>query len=114
MAFRSRDLSVLAYANGFTLWHYRTEDGFETLMGGRPGRLRGSGYFDSACELLRAGDRLMVNLPQDGRVTMVDLIVTAVGADGTVAVAPSAGCNAIARGIDLPAARDPAAACTMA
>ena len=25
MAFAIRDLSVLAYANGFTLWHYKTE-----------------------------------------------------------------------------------------
>ena len=24
MAFAIRDLSVLAYANGFTLWHYKT------------------------------------------------------------------------------------------
>jgi hypothetical protein len=26
MAYRSKDLSALAYANGFTLWHYRTSD----------------------------------------------------------------------------------------
>ena len=26
MAFKSKDLSVLAYANGFTLWHYTTVD----------------------------------------------------------------------------------------
>ena len=26
MAFESKDLSVLAYANNFTLWHYTTID----------------------------------------------------------------------------------------
>ncbi len=26
MAFKSRDPIVLAYANGFTLWHYTTVD----------------------------------------------------------------------------------------
>ncbi len=26
MAFQTKDLSVLAYANGFTLWHYTTDD----------------------------------------------------------------------------------------
>ena len=26
MAFQTKDLSVLAYANGFTLWHYTTAD----------------------------------------------------------------------------------------
>jgi len=26
MAYRMYDLSVLAYANGFTLWHYVTKD----------------------------------------------------------------------------------------
>ncbi len=28
MAFTIRDLSVLAYANGFTLWHYKTGNDF--------------------------------------------------------------------------------------
>ena len=28
MAFNPRELSVLAYANGFTLWHYRIEEAY--------------------------------------------------------------------------------------
>lgn len=33
MAFQSRNLSVLAYANGFTLWHYvSSEDMVETIF----------------------------------------------------------------------------------
>jgi hypothetical protein len=32
--YSSRDLSVVGYANGFTLWHYRSyEDTLETTMG---------------------------------------------------------------------------------
>ena len=38
MAFLARELSVLAYANGFTLWHYRTS----------ADDLLTPGYFDSA------------------------------------------------------------------
>ena len=26
MAFNAKNLSVLAYANGFTLWHYASDD----------------------------------------------------------------------------------------
>lgn len=26
MGFKNKDLSVIAYANGFTLWHYKTDD----------------------------------------------------------------------------------------
>ena len=26
MSFKNRNLSVIAYANGFTLWHYRAND----------------------------------------------------------------------------------------
>src|SRR5437667_11138254 len=45
MTFLARELSVLAYANGFTLWHYRTS----------ADDLLSPGYFDSAQELLREG-----------------------------------------------------------
>jgi len=68
MAFKSRELSVLAYANGFTLWHYRTTDSCEAMVGA-------PGYFDSACELLRAGDRVMVGLAQPPGAAIIDLVV---------------------------------------
>jgi hypothetical protein len=53
MSFEPRDLSVLAYANGFTHWHYRTRDPLATL---------GGDYFAAAAELLRAGDQITVTL----------------------------------------------------
>ncbi len=86
MAFRSRDLSVLAYANGFTLWHYRTQDGIESLLGlgaesgGEPG------YFGSANDMLRAGDQIIVNMWRDERPAIVNLVVDTVGQQGTVGV----------------------------
>ncbi|HLB80160.1 MAG TPA: hypothetical protein VJJ77_06620 [Dongiaceae bacterium] len=83
MAFKSRELSVLAYANGFTLWHYRTEDAPETVVDV-------AGYFDSACDMLRGGDQIIVNLLGQSRPAIVNLVVTAAGDAVAVGVAPAA------------------------
>lgn len=53
MAYLSKDLSVLAYANGFTLWHYVTADA--------PTAVDGAGYFNAATDMLRAGDMILAN-----------------------------------------------------
>ena len=84
MAFDSAELSVLAYANGFTLWHYRTADSSADLLGAGAGQ----GYFAAADELLRPGDQIIANLPQAGRSVVVNLMVTAAEAAGPVAVEP--------------------------
>ena len=84
MAFDSAELSVLAYANGFTLWHYRTMDRPADLVPAAPG----DGYFAAANELLRPGDQIIANLPRDGRLAIVNLVVTAVDEAGAVAVEP--------------------------
>jgi len=58
MAFQSKDLSVLAYANGFTLWHYTTIDTaviVDTV-----------GYFNTAADMVRVGDMMMANVDTDG------------------------------------------------
>jgi hypothetical protein len=52
--FDSAELSTLAYANGFALWHYRTSDTSAVVQT--------RGYFNTAKELLRAGDQIMCNL----------------------------------------------------
>lgn len=54
MAFQSKNLSVLAYANGFTLWHYTTADA--------AAEVDTQGYFDAAADMLRAGDMVMANV----------------------------------------------------
>ena len=58
MAYRSKDLSALAYANGFTLWHYRTSDSAADVDNAR--------YFDGASQMLRVGDFIMLSAGVDG------------------------------------------------
>jgi hypothetical protein len=53
MAFLNKNLSVIAYANGFTMWHYA---GGETLSA-----ISAGGYFDDASSLMNAGDVMIVN-----------------------------------------------------
>ncbi len=56
MTFKTSDLSVLAYANNFTLWHYTTIDAAVT----------GGGYFNNASDMLRVGDLVIANIDTDG------------------------------------------------
>ena len=53
MAYVSKNLSVLAYSNGFTLWHYTTPDTATTVDT--------SGYFNSASDMVRVGDMILAN-----------------------------------------------------
>jgi hypothetical protein len=54
MAFAIRDLSVLAYANGFTLWHYKAGD--ESLA-----TVSSDDYFADASDMMAQGDMVMVS-----------------------------------------------------
>lgn len=81
MSFASRELSVLAYANGFTLWHYRTSDPVSALLA------TGGGYFAAADELLRSGDHILLTLTGGERPAGVTLVVTGVAAGRAVEVA---------------------------
>ena len=56
MTYKASDLSVLAYANSFTLWHYTTVDAAVT----------GTGYFNSAADMLRVNDLIIANIDTDG------------------------------------------------
>jgi len=58
MAFSSKDLSVLAYANGFTLWHYTTVD--------LAADVDTSGYFDTATDMVRVSDMVLAHVDTDG------------------------------------------------
>jgi hypothetical protein len=86
MPFDSRELSVLAYANGFTLWHYRTADPAAQVMAESAGTGEGP-YFAGAGELLREGDQIIVNLQSGNRPALMNLMVTEAGPVGRVAVA---------------------------
>ena len=58
MAYNPQNLSVLAYANGFTLWHYTTAD---TAVAADT-----TGYFNGAADMLRVGDMIFANVDTAG------------------------------------------------
>lgn len=54
MAYAPKDLSVLAYANGFTLWHYSTQHDLT--------QVDEPGYFNGGdADLVRLGDQITIN-----------------------------------------------------
>lgn len=64
MAFAIRNLSVLAYANGFTLWHYKA--GKDRLND-----VEEADFFGDAAEMLAEGDMMMVSAADGGRILTV-------------------------------------------
>lgn len=77
MAYRSKDLSALAYANGFTLWHYRTSDSAADVDN--------AGYFNGASRMVRVGDFIMLSSGIDS-VPTYGVVVVAANANGSVDV----------------------------
>lgn len=53
MAFMNKNLSVIAYANGFTLWHYKTEDAITEV--------EDPSYFTRVWMLMNTGDIIIIN-----------------------------------------------------
>lgn len=76
MAFKLSDLSVLAYANNFTLWHYKTADAAVT----------GAGYFNAGTDMMRVNDLIIANVNTGGTPGTKFYIVTA-NSGGVVTVA---------------------------
>ena len=76
MAFTTRNLSVLAYANGFTLWHYKAS-------GDRLIEIGQDGFFADADDMLAVGDIMMVSAPDGAR-----LICITPGSAGSVTAQP--------------------------
>lgn len=58
MSYDPKNLSILAYANGFTLWHYTTTD--------TATKVDTAGYFNGAAESLRRGDMILTNTDAAG------------------------------------------------
>lgn len=67
MAYIASDLSVLAYANNFTLWHYITIDSSVTT----------AGYMNKAADMLRVNDLIIANVDTDGTPFTKFYLVTA-------------------------------------
>ena len=78
MAFQTKDLSVLTYANGFTLWHYTTVDPATDVDT--------AGYFNDAANIVRVGDMIMSNVDTDGTQASGIFLINA-NAAGVVDVA---------------------------
>lgn len=66
MSYKSDNLSVLAYANNFTLWHYTTADTAVT----------GAGYFNSAASMLRVNDLIITNIDTADTPETIFYVVT--------------------------------------
>jgi hypothetical protein len=76
MALALSELSVLAYANNFTLWHYKTADAAVT----------GAGYFNNASDMMRQNDLIIANINTGGTPSTKFYVVTAVSG-GVVTIA---------------------------
>ena len=72
MAFQNKNLSVIAYANGFTLWHYKENATIATITA--------SGYFASVKSLMNTGDIILINGSNGTAMKVVTV------AEGTVTV----------------------------
>ncbi|WP_445679220.1 hypothetical protein [Radicibacter daui] len=74
MAFRQQDMGVLAYSNGFTLWHYRSDDTAATVAA--------AGYFNAAAASLRAGDMVLASTAQSSSpaAKLIGIVSVASGA----------------------------------
>ena len=72
MAFQNKNLSVIAYANGFTLWHYKENATLATITA--------SGYFSSVKTLMNTGDIILINGSNGSAIKVVTV------AEGVVSV----------------------------
>jgi hypothetical protein len=75
MAFALRTLSVLAYANGFTLWHYKATSDKLT-------QTSKTGYFADAADLLAEGDMVMLSASEGAKIAAIT------GTGKSIALAP--------------------------
>lgn len=68
MAFMNKDMSVIAYANGFTLWHYKTDaDSTKDI-------LENSKYFAKIYTLCNAGDIIILNSKDETAFLVIDSV----------------------------------------
>ena len=67
MAFSPTDLTVLAYADGYALWHYISDDTAQEI--------KQSGYFEDARDLFRNNDHIEI-FAVDGSF---DAVITTIG-----------------------------------
>ena len=71
MAFSVWDLSVLAYANGFTLWHYKANNDSLT-------EVSADSYFAEASDMLATGDMIVISGKFGGTIRFIGTNYTSV------------------------------------
>lgn len=65
MAFQNKNLSVIAYANGFTLWHYAAPETIATISA--------NGYFNSVKTLMNIGDIVIINASDNTSIKKINI-----------------------------------------
>ncbi|MDR1337913.1 MAG: hypothetical protein LBJ73_02700 [Rickettsiales bacterium] len=65
MAFQNKNLSVIAYANGFTLWHYAAGETITTISA--------NGYFNSVKSLMNIGDVVIINASDNTAIKKINI-----------------------------------------
>jgi len=63
--FTKKNLSVLAYANGFTIWHYMTTDSTYDVLE--------SGYFNKAIDMMLPHDLVIFNAVNGNRIAWISM-----------------------------------------
>lgn len=71
MAFAASGLSSLAYANGFTLWHYTSADAIADV--------NTAGYFNDASDMLAVRDVIIVVDTNTPTTSLVSVLSNAAG-----------------------------------
>lgn len=66
MAFQNKNLSVIAYANGFTLWHYASTT--ETIA-----TISATGYFNDVRTLMNVGDVVIINASDNTSIKKINI-----------------------------------------
>lgn len=79
MSLQLTDLSVLAYANNFTLWHYKTVDA----------SIATTGYFNNAADMMNVNDMIVVNIDTDGTPATAFYVITAISGGAVTVTALS-------------------------
>jgi len=55
MEFNNKNISLLAYSNGFTLWHYKADNDLEVI--------KSEGYFNNCHVFFKEGDMIIISHP---------------------------------------------------
>ena len=65
MAFTNKNLSVIAYANEFTLWHYCATETMATISA--------TGYFNAVKTLMNIGDIIIINASDTTTIKRINI-----------------------------------------